>query len=287
MQEIHTNSWREAVQAYEQLRNNWTLEAKKAAAEQRGLSPLLYRGHADSRWGLRTTLERYTSSQSSAVSVYYQIVRSASGKIESLQLEDIPPKTGDFLFDQNNQSLTSLSQIAYLAFLRHHGFPSPLLDWTYSFFIATFFAFHQKKEDAASASVYVYQKSWRPGQYFFPEKPCIYQISHNPITHRRHYLQQSTYTVSGYKSGGQWFFVNHEASIKKRESEQDLVWKIIIPIKERQEILEYLKDFNLTAYSLFGSPESLCETIAFEQFSKNEIFYRGKNNSGHGEKGAE
>ena len=44
------------------------------------------------------------------------------------------------------------------------------------------------------------------------------------------------------------------------------MWKIDIPASERGKVLRYLADFNLNPFSLFGSTESLAETLALAYF---------------------
>lgn len=42
-------------------------------------------------------------------------------------------------------STSCSSSYGFMTRLRHHGFPSPLLDWPQSPYIAAFFAFNKKK----------------------------------------------------------------------------------------------------------------------------------------------
>jgi hypothetical protein len=93
-----------------------------------------------------------------------------------------------------------------------------------------------------------------------------------PKPHKRHYLQQSEYTACvqfDLKEG--WSFVPYEtiegSYIGSLESwqDQDVIFKITMPSDIRLEILKRLDKFNLNAFSLFASEESLMETMAFRE----------------------
>jgi hypothetical protein len=84
-------------------------------------------------------------------------------------------------------------------------------------------------------------------------------------THRRHFRQQSRYTVCGEfitKSG--WYFAQHQDVFDRDVPKQDLTWKIIIPASERITVLAALTSMNINAFSLFDSEESLMEMLAVE-----------------------
>jgi len=46
---------------------------------------------------------------------------------------------------------------SYLAHLRHNGFPSPLLDWTQSPYVAAYFAFARPQGEQVALYVYCEQ----------------------------------------------------------------------------------------------------------------------------------
>jgi hypothetical protein len=54
----------------------------------------------------------------------------------------------------------------------------------------------------------------------------------------------------------------HESMVDLSESHQDRLWKFNIPWTERLKVLRILDTYNLNAFSLFDSEESLMETMA-------------------------
>jgi hypothetical protein len=44
--------------------------------------------------------------------------------------------------------------------------------------------------------------------------------------------------------------------------QQGICWQITIPAAERVKVLKELNDYNVNSFSLFGSEESLMDTLA-------------------------
>lgn len=112
---------------------------------------LLFRGLGDSEWGLKTTLERSYPKQLSLLK-YYRKVAASKPFVETFSerrwnaFPDFP--TFENLLKQHNDLLDLFLKqrpeiYEYLVYLRHHGFPSPLLDWTASPYVAALFAFDE------------------------------------------------------------------------------------------------------------------------------------------------
>lgn len=64
------------------------------------------------------------------------------------------------------------------------------------------------------------------------------------------------------KKNDGWCYACHEDVFAQGAEEQDLLWKFNLPSSERTKVLLALDRYNLNAYSLFGSEESLMETVA-------------------------
>jgi hypothetical protein len=234
---------------------------------------LLFRGQEDSRWPLETTLER-SGRDRMLFSDYYRLISVVRPQVESLiganwesmpdyyEVKESMAKTGEFSVDIIN--VRGFPGYDYMVYLRHHGFPSPLLDWSRSPFIAAYFAFRRSRSAAKTTSIYVYCE--HPNRYKRLPRYDPLIMSHGSMvrTHRRHFLQQCEYTSClAFKSPVR--FVRHEEVFARTKRGQDWLWKFNIPCSERLKVLKILDAHNLNAFSLFGSEESLMETMALRE----------------------
>lgn len=224
-----------------------------------------FRGQANAKWSLQTTLER-RSAKIGAVRAYLNLIAEIKPAIETFMgatfdmpnLQNIENSCREY--DHFERVLRE--SYTYMAHLRHGGFPSPLLDWTSSPYVAAYFAFSGARHDGEVA-IHAYRE--RPVNIKVSGSDSPQIISFGPIikTHRRHFRQQSRYTACVRYTNGQWYFVAHDSVFGMKDNlEQDLLWKINIPAKERLKALRYLDKFNLNEFTLFDSEEGLLEMLA-------------------------
>lgn len=64
---------------------------------------------------------------------------------------------------------------------------------------------------------------------------------------------------------GEWEYAPHEKAFARCDTNQDLLWKFNIPYLERLKVLSLLDGYNINALSVFGSEESLMETMALRE----------------------
>lgn len=178
--------------------------------------PNIYRGHADASWKLDTTLERYSGSDIPVLS-YYRAIKDIQSQLETFTNNkwDIPNTRDYDEYVKTEERIIEPSIINYMQYLRHYGYPSPLLDWTYSPFVAAYFAFRDLANTSKSVAIY---------EFFAPmelvltdtypkDKTASIQLIVNP-SHRnkRHYLQQSIYSLCFRKINEDICYTSHEGS---------------------------------------------------------------------------
>jgi hypothetical protein len=97
-------------------------------------------------------------------------------------------------------------------------------------------------------------------------EPMIRPIGPYVRSHPRHFRQQSDYTIcGGCDRDSGWRFCPHESVFGSRGDEQDALWKFNLPSSEGTKILDSLNQYNLNAFSLFDSEETLLETMWFRE----------------------
>lgn len=97
-------------------------------------------------------------------------------------------------------------------------------------------------------------------------KPYIRSFGPYVETHQRHFRQRCDYTICGtFDKDYGWRFDSYQAVFDEGHPKQDRLWRFDLPSKERKKVLSSLGDYNLNAFSLFGSEESLLETMWFRE----------------------
>lgn len=253
-----------------------TLEASRARTKgerQTHVSEILYRGQARSSWSLVTTLER-SARKDVRLSEYYGLIFGIKPEIEGFtgRRWEIPEPTEYNQHLQRRKIPPGITQpvYEYMSHLRHHGFPSPLLDWTTSAYIAAYFAFKDAPGEREAVAIYAYLEYKGLGKGGWVSKPRITGLGPNVRTHARHFLQKCQYTICTRRDGTDEWYSSHGLAFARDDKDQDLLWKFIIPASERRKVLRLLERFNITSFSLFGSEESLMESLALREFLMKE-----------------
>lgn len=137
MKEFQLKSWDDFSKILKKIRDEYGAHTYNSKIQMN--NRILFRGHAEKDWGLVTTLERTVDSAYTLEKYLKQTIR-CSHEIESLtgRKWEFPESA---ITKKQEFFRLNIPYYGYLVYLRHHGFPSPLLDWTTSPYIAAYFAF--------------------------------------------------------------------------------------------------------------------------------------------------
>ena len=272
MRTVDLNSWTEFPKAIADIRVEFgtrTIDVPEKGSvtlENR----ILFRGHGDSDWPLQTTLERATDSEIT-VQHYLQRADSCVNEIESVtgrqwNLQSYPDINKEIETYQDFMRV-HLPHYDYLVYLRHHGFPSPLLDWTTSPFIAAYFAF-ETPNNADRAAVFTFIET--PEGHKSGSGNTNMIRTHGPYvtTHTRHFAQKAWYTTATHwgTQAKRHTFCSHHDVTPAPVVLQDVLIKITIPRGDRIAAIKQLDEYNINHYTLFHTEDALIRTMGLRAF---------------------
>jgi hypothetical protein len=270
MVEKMVNSWQELQNYLDEIENRY---GHLMYGKEKHPNRILYRGQTDASWGLKTTLER-NSTQKWSLGLYANLAWFCHSQIvaHTGKRFQLPGKRTDFQNDlenkmqdlQNLHFSISVPYYEYWAYLRHHGFPSPLLDWSSSPYVAVFFAISDRSE-SENAAVYVFIEHTGEGKSHFGNTPMISVLGPYVETHSRHFLQQSDYTIATQKAadGKDYNIVSYDEFYNS--TIQDLILKIVIPRSLRKAILKKLEQYNINYFSLMHTEDALMKHLTIKE----------------------
>ncbi len=214
----------------------------------------LFRGQSKSKWRLRTSFHR--TSRANLNWFEANDIRSLHHYLSALTRHT---------FDLKDP----LQNLAFINLTQHHGYPTPLLDWTRSPYVAAFFAYRtvdlSKVGPDDKVRIFIFDgPEWNKVNWALnalaPSPPLVVIMQALPLENLRVVPQQSVSTVSTVD--------DIESHIRDAEnsSGRTFLQAIDLPATARKEVLSELALMGITAGSLFPGMDGACEALREQNF---------------------
>jgi len=220
----------------------------------------LWRGQADVSWGLRTSLRRALGDLSIAEALITETALERQFRRQLAAHGGAVAAHGNDPFD-------------LWAVMQHHGAPTRLLDWTWSPYVAAYFAVANRwDQDGALWMVHgrsLFGNDTEMDQHYsevqaqlrMPDAGSLLLLRIPDLPNERMVAQQGLFTLSASLT------VDHDVIIERTcrpgavAVDGNIYLKLVIAAESKTEYLKHLAVMNITAASLFPGVDGIGRAI--------------------------
>jgi hypothetical protein len=233
----------------------------------------VFRGQSCAEWGLKTSFERCCDRE--------QIPGHERRTFE----EKLFRQFRRVYHHYSDHIPSDKDRLEWLSVMQHHGAPTRLLDFTYSVFVATYFALEDAKEDCAvwalnakwalNESIRLLELAGRQNaallkalytekdmenvpEFFFGTPPCPCASPQNPFRlNERLGIQKGVFLIPGSVD---FTFEENLCAMHGHQDIQNIV-RLVVPHSDRREALRELFDMNISRTNLFPGLDGYARSL--------------------------
>ncbi len=218
-----------------------------------------FRGQSNSAWKLKTTYHRSSEGKDITMQKYLtDIMKDVNYRVSSL----------DKPVDLRNGEAFG----CFLARLQHHGFPTPLLDWSLSPYVAAYFAFKGAPLNPMPnefVSVFIFDiDSWmehlKPTSDLLSSAEFVSDFVPFATDNPRMSRQMGVTTLTNV-SDLQPFILSQVSRVGK-----DLLWKFDMPASQRSYVMQELNLMGINDMTMFPDFDGLCKHLKEIHFDNKQ-----------------
>lgn len=207
-----------------------------------------FRGHSNADWRLMANFDRK----------YGELPYDKRQKLENSLIENF--KELCITWD-GKEKFQNYSRIQLQTVGQHYGLPTRLLDWSFSLYIAAYFAFSDMDNTSEEVAIWILDREhevWNAGYGVTLENA---KVDEND----RQRYQYGTFTLNKSPSKT---IEDYIETCAKEHSVEGALYKIILPIQEQKMALSDLEMMGINAFNLFRGMEGCAQAAVLREFMK-------------------
>lgn len=220
-----------------------------------------FRGHSNAGWKLQTSFHREAGRNAITLTTYLITnLSEVNYHISSVHNEIIDLRNKDEFY-------------AFLALIQHHGFPTPLLDWTLSPYVAAYFAFKEVNNQQLigdNVKIYIFNymewtKSFKQPSDLEATEPYVSVVKPYAKFNKRLIAQQGAFTVTNVEDMEDHILGNSYGGKKT------FLFNKLISVKEKPVVMRELNLMGINEMTLFPSIGGICRALKSQFFSSDAV----------------
>lgn len=195
----------------------------------------IFRGQGDESWKLIATFDRY----------YGNLPFEQRKEIENSLIEEFKRLC---IYWEGKEKFKTYNNLQLMSAGQHYGLPTRLLDWTYSLYVAIFFAFANVRSSNSNVAIWIIDREheiWQ-GEYGITIETC--RIDEN----ERQKYQYGIFTLNKSPEKAIEDYVDACAKNCKVEG---ALFKVVLPTTERKIVLNDLQMMGINYFNLYRGME--------------------------------
>ena len=238
--------------------NNWKAYKDWISSNVIGGAHYFFRGQKNPAWGLKTSFHRFAEKPNISMADYIdRIIPDVAHHVSGSQNEKIDISTTPLLLD-------------FLGKLQHHGFPTPMLDWTMSPYIAAYFAFkdidphNHKGADHVVIHMFYYQLWQSSFEQIIDLKDSRQFVSGytpSPVNNSRMIRQMAVTTTTNVK----------DIDVYINSTGKTFLYRATLPIAERRLVMNELNLMGINSMTMYAGFDGVCSAMKERHFNNLDM----------------
>lgn len=238
--------------------DSWESYKEWVGSTVKGGDQYYFRGQRKSDWKLQTSFHRYSEKTGITMLDY---------------LDKVIPEVNYYVSATQNEHVDLSNEIqfgALLAKLQHHGFPTPLLDWTLSPYIAAYFAFKDVDPhipDNSKVSISIFDINLWSKIYTQPlnlRETTPFVSSFRPLAKNNPRMIQQMAVTTATNISDLTAHLTHCGST----SGHVFLYNAELPVSERRVVMNELNLMGINSMTMFPDFDGICSSMK-ERFFNN------------------